>query len=123
MGGNGASSRLSAGGGSLPSLRGSEKQIAWATEIRNDAYENLSSIANPTARITGGTTIKSVYHTKNGMTATEKEVKAATKEVKNTIDTFFKSTVEAGRVIDKRNILSYESLKDAVDSTILKNRR
>lgn len=48
MGGRGGSSGLSGGGGigKLPELQGSEKQVAWAKDIRNSViqkytYENL----------------------------------------------------------------------------------
>jgi len=58
MGGRGASSGSNGGGGGLPALTGSPKQIDWATKVRD---ENLSSTIKMVNSSSGKADSKKAY--------------------------------------------------------------
>lgn len=113
MGGRGGSSSRSGGGGraSLPTLSGSERQIKWANDIRDEALTSASFIVRDAGSKLG-------LYAPNSVPAVS--VSAAKEMRKQLIEGLSKVT-SASKIIDNRNSLSYDSLLRIAGS--LQNRK
>ena len=101
MGGRGGSSGLS--GGSLPKLEGSEKQVKWAEQIREDA---LGVIDRQIKWYKDE--MPNRPHDKDFMQASLESYK----EIKKSITDTFSKTKEASKIIDNRSKFSPARIQD-----------
>jgi|GEM_PF-3034463 len=117
MGGRGSSGIVLSGG--LPALMGSEKQIAWATSIRENALGQLDKMKRDVDTAVKNFRGGKIDKTDPGFAerAAENMFKYSARDVitvkKNTIE-WFKRNASASSVIDKRFDLSERELKSKV---------
>lgn len=120
MGGRGASSRSGGGGGGekMPELDGSEKQVAWANDIRDkaiNAADNWEKYRSQQANATPQGKTESVKDALYYTQATKQSTKEAVSEFKS-------KTAEiksAKTFIDRRNALSPKSVTKAIQDRAL----
>jgi hypothetical protein len=87
------------GGAKMPSLTGSEKQVAWAETIRSNAIQNAANIVKDASREFGTTD-------PNGTPITVKAAKVVQSEVTDTL----KGITQASTIINNRNSFSYDHI-------------
>lgn len=119
MGGRGGSSSRSGGGGraSLPTLTGSEKQISWANDIREQAYIQLDALDRTISRIKkdvskrGGMSKNAIKKEAESLAGfSESSIKTVRSELNDTLS----KITSAKTIIDQRNNLSPDSIRQLV---------
>lgn len=105
MGGRGGSSGLSPKGGSVkfPELQGSEKQVKWANQIREDAMDTINSQIQRHKDM-----IPQRPYDKDYLEASLESYK----EIKKAISDTFSSVKEASKIIDNRSKFSPSRIQD-----------
>ena len=95
----------------LPELQGSEKQIAWAKDLREDVYRNLENQYNAATKFNPKNPNESI--SKYGFpgdwwspTYTKQESETIVKDAKKILDEGFSKITSAGAIINNRDYLS-----------------
>lgn len=117
MGGRG-----SAGGGAgasrtpLPTLRGSERQVSWANDIRDTAYGQLDAMERAIDRFESQ--MRGAPRTRDGKTAAEDlagYTRANIRTVRAELNDTLSGVTEARTIIDQRNNLSASRIRSLVE--------
>lgn len=95
----------------MPELKGSEKQVAWAEDIRSSALKSTDSLVQRTAE--GPKGLHAI--TANYVTG-EKVSLASAKTVKSEIVDTFQATTSAKAIIDARNNFTYSAIEKLMAS-------
>lgn len=96
----------------LPKLQGSEKQVAWANDIRERAFNYLNDVAYNTAHM--GTDIRTKEELWNPMTDDRKATFDEINPVRKAMKRVFDSQTSARAIIDARDHLEYDDIKKIV---------
>lgn len=115
MGGRGSSGGSGgSGGGNLSTpkmqdLKGSAKQVAWAEDIRESAFQNLRNMENNRERMIklDSTFEKDIPYTKSDLVETKKYIAAALAQP---------AASKASTIIDMRRELSYDNIKKTAET-------
>lgn len=117
MGGRGsAGGGVGAGRASLPTLRGSDRQVAWANDIRDTAYGQLDAMDRTLDRLESQT--KGYPRTRDGRTAAEDLAgftRASVRTVRAELNDALSGVTSAKTIIDQRDNLSAGRIRNLVN--------